>query len=467
MDWLDAQAALHPEKIALFDDEGNSLSYGGLVRLARRAAGTLRDLGLRRGDRVALLSYNRMETLAALFAARAHGWTLCPLNWRLTPSELSRIFEDFRPTVILHDAAHAAAAHSLCRGVPLSLSALAQGEAIAGGVPDPEATPLVLYTSGTTGRPKGALLSNRMIDANARQTVIGWGLRPDDTTVSGAPLFHTGGWNVLTLPLLSLGGMVHLHSKFDPSRVAALLRTGQVTVVFGVPTMFAALLEEDLQGACPRFLISGGAPCPAPLAQAYRKRGLIFKQGFGMTEVGPNCFYFPESQAGSKSSSVGLPMPGTEMKLVDKSGNNADSGELLIRGPHVFSGYLGGAGAEDWVSTGDLAERDADGYYYILGRLKEMFISGGENVYPAEVETSLLNHPEVSEAAVVGVPDTRWGEVGTAFLVARKRSISARALKEFLEGNLARYKIPKRFHWVESLPKNAMGKILKSTLRET
>ncbi len=465
MDWLQAQAALNPEKTALIDDNGWSLSYAALAALSRRAAGALRAAGMRPGDRFAVLSGNRIETIAAFFAARAQGWTLCPLNWRLTRAELSGILEDYRPSVILHDDAHAETVKAVSSAAGMSLSALAEGEVIGGpAVPDPEAIPLVLYTSGTTGRPKGAMLSNRMVDANARQTVIGWGLRQDDATVTGAPLFHTGGWNVLTLPLLWLGGTVHLHSKFDPARVAALLREGFVNAVFGVPTMFRSLLDENLEGARPRFLISGGAPCPAPILQAYRELGFHFKQGFGMTEVGPNCFFLPDSSVGRKGTSVGLPMPGTEMKLLDRAGAASDSGELCIRGPHSFSGYLGNARENDWVRTGDIAERDADGYYYILGRLKEMFISGGENVYPAEVERSLLAHPGVSEAAVIGVPEARWGEVGAAFVVA---GVSAEALRKFLDGKLARYKIPKRFHLVESLPKNAMGKILKSSLRES
>ncbi|OIO07276.1 MAG: hypothetical protein AUJ52_10580 [Elusimicrobia bacterium CG1_02_63_36] len=474
MDWLDSQAVLRPDKTALISNEGTRISYRELASLARRAAGTLRAAGMRAGDRLAVLAENRVETIAALFAARAHGWTLCPLNWRLAPAELAAVLDDFRPAVLLHDSAYAATAKAAGRGVPVALEVLGVGESFAGEIlPDPEAIVLVLYTSGTTGRPKGAMLSNRMLDANARQTVQGWGLRGEDATVNSAPLFHTGGWNVLTLPLLWIGGTVHLHAKFDPARVAALLREGKVDAVFGVPTMFQALLSENLDGARPRFLISGGAPCPAPLAAAYRARGLFFKQGFGMTEIGPNCFFIPDDAVETKGASVGLPMPGTEMKLTDKHGRRARSGELWIRGPHAFSGYSGlpretaGALQDGWVRTGDLAERDAEGFYYILGRRKEMFISGGENVFPVEVESSLLEHPGVREAAVIGAPDARWGEVGAAFVVASKGGVSPEALREYLDGKLARYKIPKRFHLVDSLPKNAMGKILKSSLRES
>lgn len=474
MDWLEAQAALRPGKTALISDAGKEISYAALAEMSRRAAGTLRAAGMRAGDRMAVLANNRVETVAAFFAARAQGWTLCPLNWRLAPSELSRVLEDFRPSVLLHDAEHAAAAKASGRGVPVALEALPAGEPVRSReLPDPEAIPLVLYTSGTTGRPKGAMLSNRMLDANARQTAVGWGLRTEDKTVTSAPFFHTGGWNVLTLPLLWLGGTVRLHAKFEPARVAELLRAGEVDAVFGVPTMFQSLIAENLDGARPRFLISGGAPCPAPLAAAYRSRGLFFKQGFGMTEVGPNCFFIPDAAVETKGSSVGLPMPGTEMKLTDEHGRRARSGELWIRGPHAFSGYLGlpaetaRALQNGWVRTGDLAECDAEGYYHILGRRKEMFISGGENVFPAEVETSLLEHPGVREAAVIGAPDARWGEVGAAFVVASDAGVSADALRRFLDGKLARYKIPKRFHLVDSLPKNAMGKILKSSLRES
>lgn len=472
MDPIELQALWRPDKTALIEDAGPRYTYAELAAETRRALAALRALGLREGDRVAALAHNEAELVLLFLACRLGGLTLCPLNWRLAAPELSAILDDFRPAFVFHGAEFPSAGARA-----LSLADFAEKRRSMGDCgpldrqPEPEAVPLVLYTSGTTGRPKGAMLSNRMIHANAAHTLLGWGLGSEDSTVSGAPLFHTGGWNVMTLPLLLAGGTVTLTRRFEAGRLAELLRAGRATALFGVPTMFQALFEQDLGGAAPRFLISGGAPCPAPLLDAFLERGLPFKQGFGMTEVGPNCFCFPDRDIRRKRGSIGLPMPGTRMKLLDEAGRQTDSGELWIAGPHVFSGYLGRPEesaktlVDGWVRTGDLASRDADGYYYVLGRKKEMFISGGENVYPVEVEAALQAHPAVLEAAVVGVPDARWGEVGRAFVVARRGArLSPAQLAEFLNGRLARYKQPKEIVVRSGLPKNAMGKILKGAL---
>jgi fatty-acyl-CoA synthase len=472
MDPIDLQALWRPDKTALIEDGGPSLTYAELARESRRALEALRALGLREGDRVAALAHNEAELVLLFLACRAGGLTLCPLNWRLAAMELNAVLEDFRPAVVFRGAAFpSVGARSLTLAELAARRAAVVDPGPARSVPNGEAVPLVLYTSGTTGRPKGAMLSNRMLAANCVHTLLGWGLGPDDRTVSGAPLFHTGGWNVLTLPLLFAGGTVTLTARFEPARLSELMRAGAASALFGVPTMFQSLFEQDLGGVSPRFLVSGGAPCPVPLLDAFLDRGLNFKQGFGMTEVGPNCFCFPDRDVRRKRGSVGVPMPGTRMKLLDDAGRETDSGELWIGGPHVFSGYLGRPDetaktlVDGWVRTGDLASRDADGYYYVLGRKKEMFISGGENVYPVEVEAALHAHPAVLEAAVVGVPDPRWGEVGRAFVVARPGTpLTAEAVAAFLDGRLARYKHPKEIQIRASLPKNAMGKILKGAL---
>jgi fatty-acyl-CoA synthase len=480
MDPVEFQALQRPNKIALAEDGGASYDYASLARESRRALEFLRAEGLKPGDRVAVLAHNSADMVLLFLACRAGGLTLCPLNWRLAEAELAAVLADFRPALLFYGADFTSAARGLavaCGARPLSLADHSRARAATfdpgprRDLPEPEAVPLVLYTSGTTGRPKGAMLSNRMIAANAVHTALGWELGPDDSTVNSAPLFHTGGWNVLTLPLLFAGGAVTLTAKFEASRTAALLRAGRATVLFGVPTMLQSLLAEDLKGSSLKFLVSGGAPCPAPIVEEFLARGFVFKQGFGLTEAGPNCFAFPSRDIRRKRGSIGVPMPGTEMKLVDDSGRAADAGELWIRGPHAFSGYLGRPDetaktlSDGWVRTGDLAQRDADGFYYVLGRKKEMFISGGENVYPVEVETVLYAHPGVLEAAVVGVPHERWGEVGRAFVVPRPGTVLDSAdLTAFLDGKLARYKQPKEILIRPSLPKNAVGKILKGAL---
>lgn len=473
MDPLELQALQRPNKTALIEDGGPSLTYSELFWRSRRILGALRAEGLCEGERVAALAHNEVGLVLLFLACQAGGFTLCPLNWRLSERELDAVLADFRPTLLyfgrgFSDVAGRLAAGSGAKSRPLGAGARSVE---TGGEVEPEAIPLVLYTSGTTGRPKGAMLSNRMLLANAVNTLQGWGLGPEDSTLSCAPLFHTGGWNVFTLPLLFCGGTVTLTPKFDAVRAAALLREGGVTVLFGVPAMFQSFLAEDLRGAAPKFLVSGGAACPAPLADAFLDIGILFKQGFGMTEVGPNCFCFPDREVRRKRGSVGVPMPGTLMKLLDDSGHEGVEGELWIKGAHVFSGYLG-LPAETaatlvgaWVRTGDLARRDEDGYYWILGRKKDMYISGGENVYPAEVEAVLHAHPAVLEAAVIGVAHERWGEAGRAFVVARPGArLDASELAAFLDGRLARFKHPKEFRLRSALPRNASGKILKGAL---
>lgn len=480
MDALEINALALPEKLALIEDGGPSYTYAALAAGSRKALAALKASGLRPGDRVALLAHNEAESVLLFFACRAGGMTLCPLNWRLAPPELAAVLSDFRPALLVHGAAFAVDAALLAEGCGarrLSTPDLAAARAAAADPgptrrpPEPEAVPLVLYTSGTTGRPKGAMLPNRMLDANAVHTLLGWNLGPEDSTVSAAPLFHTGGWNVMTLPLLAAGGTVTLTAKFCPERTAELMRQGRATALFGVPAMLQTLLELDLGPRPPKFLISGGAPCPAPLLERFLARGFVFKQGFGMTEVGPNCFCFPDRDVRRKRGSVGVPMAGTRMRLTDEAGRECDEGELWVRGPHAFAGYLGRPEetaktlVDGWVRTGDLASRDADGYYYVLGRKKEMFISGGENVYPVEVEAALQAHPGVLEAAVVGVPHERWGEAGRAFVVPRPgETLDPAALAAFLDGRLARYKQPKEIVVRPSLPKNAMGKVLKGAL---
>ncbi|MBI5202500.1 MAG: AMP-binding protein [Elusimicrobia bacterium] len=451
-------------RVALYDDEDRAHTYGDLSILARRAHGWLLRRGLAPGDRVATLAYGTPEHVALFLACQRAGVTLVPLNWRLSKPELDAILSDCAPRAILLDDA----ANNLSLGSDPRLKLSAEiGRSCqvswTGDEPGPEAIPLILYTSGTTGKPKGAMLSNRMLAANVLQTNSAWELAETDSTVTAAPFFHTGGWNVLTLPLLCAGGNVTLLKRFDAARVARLAAAGRASVLFGVPTMFEALLAEGLTG--PRFVISGGAPCPEPLIRAYLERGVAFRQGFGMTEAGPNCFVFPAGSELSKLGSVGRPMPGTEMRL-------ADDGELFIRGPHLFSGYLGrpeetqAALLDGWVRTGDLAARDADGCFRILGRKKDMYISGGENVYPGEVEIALAEHPAVQDASVVGVPDAKWGEAGVAFVVPRpERPVDPAELMSFLDGRLARFKRPREIRVLDALPRNAMGKVQKPALR--
>jgi fatty-acyl-CoA synthase len=351
-----------------------------------------------------------------------------------------------------------------------------------------EAPLMILYTSGTTGFPKGAMITPEQIRENAINTLVDWGLEEGERYIVQAPLFHTGGWNVLALPLILGGGRLVIHDKFDAARTLEDISKHKVTVYFGVPTMFLMLMESPLLEKSDfsniKFMVSGGAPCPAYVIEYFSARNVAFKQGFGLTEVGPNCFRMPENEIARKIGSVGLPMRASTMKLINDSQVEVapgEVGELVIAGDHVCGGYFNRpedsekSNPDGFFRTGDYAYQDAEGFYYIVGRKKEMFISGGENVYPKEIEDKLLALPDVVEVAVVGVPDPRWGEVGLAALALaskslqdfeRMRSEFVENLKKHLKQVLASYKVPKNFVFFRALPRNTVGKIDKKAIRE-
>ncbi|HEX9068150.1 MAG TPA: AMP-binding protein, partial [Ktedonobacterales bacterium] len=466
-EWLARREALTPEKVGLVDAETQRrYTYRDLNTRARALAALLaRDHHIGPGDRVAALAGNTPEYLDAFFACALMGAILTPLNWRLTPHELSGILADCQPKLLLHDATHhqraldtialmdpampepvrsgwcwgsrhAASVPAVAAPTPLTLDAFPGADptlaalAVAHPLADGEEPALILYTSGTTGVPKGAILSHRMITWNAINTQVSWGLAETDSAPISAPFFHAGGLNVLTTPLMHLGGTVVLVRSNDP---AVLLRTAQeerCTVLFAVPTVFQAMMEHPTFAATDlsavRFCVTGGAPCPLPVIHGYAAHGVVFRQGYGLTEVGVNCFSLAPEDAVRKAGSVGRPVFHSWARLLgDGDTDVADGtvGELALAGPHVCSGYWRQPEAtaevfrDGWWRTGDLATRDGDGYYFIVGRKKDMYISGGENVYPAEVEGVLATHPGILEAAIIAEPDTRWGEVGVAVVV--------------------------------------------------
>jgi fatty-acyl-CoA synthase len=316
---------------------------------------------------------------------------------------------------------------------------------------------------------------------NAYNTAASWQLRDDDVAPVFTPLYHAGGLAVFLTPLFVMGGTIVLHERFDPSVVWQWIERERATIVFGVPTIFKMLREApefatvDLSSV--RWAISGGAPLPRYLIDEYRARGVIFKQGYGMTEAGVNCFAMTAEDASRKAGSIGKPMLFAEASVRDAEGRElgpGETGELWLRGPHVCSGFWNQPAAtaaaidsEGWLHTGDLAHRDAGGFYFIDGRIKDMFISGGVNVYPAEIESVLLEHPAVRDAAVLGVPDPTWGEVGVAFLVWQPgAALPDSELLRYLERKLGRYKLPKAICPLEALPRTPYGKVLKTELRE-
>jgi fatty-acyl-CoA synthase len=460
-----------------------------------------------KGDRVGIFAKNRVEFLDAFFAAGKTGIILVPFNSRLTAAELSVIVKDSGLKALLYDGELAEKVRQLKQEcsiehwIGLDLAAeetVYDGEGShdldyagsmasldsSGWVPtpcDPEDIYCLLYTSGTTGKPKGVMIPHRMVTWNGYNTAVCWQLGEDDISAVFTPLYHAGGLAAFLVPIFIAGGTIVLHREFDAHEVWESITRHKCTVVLGVPTIFKMLLEAPEFGKADlrnlRWFISGGAPLPVDLIEAYRVRGVVLKQGYGLTEVGVNCFSMSPEEAIRKPGSIGKPMMFTQARLLDSEGNevpNGQVGELCLRGPHACRGYWNNPSAtaaaidrDGWFHTGDLARCDEEGFFYIAGRSKDMFISGGVNVYPAEIETELLRCPAVRDAAVIGVPHPTWGEVGVAFVVAAGTNCSATELTNFLTDRLAKYKLPREFMFVDALPRTAYGKVVKAELRES
>ncbi len=476
--WIETHATIRPDKVAIRHGSGSSITYKALHQSSLRAAYQLHTLGVRPGDRVAIYAANSPEWFDLFLACGLLGACLVPLNWRLSAEEVHQIVEDCQPKLTVVDPSMTAGLSPALPG--MSLEEFAKTDATPADLPRvaPEAPLAIFYTGGTTGVPKGAVLTHSCVQWNAWNTISGWGLAPTDVAPVFTPLFHTGGLNVLATPLFCLGGTIVLPGPFDAKESIDLIEREGCTVVFMVPTMFEMLRNAPNFSAAKfaglRQLISGGAPCPQSLFEAYWSLGLPLIQGYGLTEAGPNTFGVSAEQARAKLGTVGSPLPGVEVRLVKEDGHvcaAGETGELQVRGGHVMAGYFGRSQETDkvlqdgWLSTGDLAYRDLDGYYFICGRRKEMYISGGENVFPAEVEQAILTHPGVAEAAVIGIPHPKWGEVGRAYIVLKTPgSLDGAELSSHCEKSLAKYKMPKEYVMLAELPKSAAGKVLKRLL---
>ena len=480
-DLLAERARITPDRLALVSVEtGERLTYAQIDQRAAFAASAMLEAGLEPGERAGLLAQNSLDFIAAFFGALKAGVIAVPLSTRATPHELSGIAADCEMKVLFHDEASSSVSKALAdlwqlKRVPLS----ARGSVPLAAVHhDPEATACLLYTSGTTGKPKGVMIPRRQLLWNGYNTAVNWGLREDDVSPIFTPLYHAGGLAAFLIPIFCVGGTIVVHRAFDPAEIWATLERERCTVVLGVPTIWKILLEapesQSVKLDHVRWFASGGAPLPTFLIDAYRGLGVTLKQGYGLTEVGVNCFTMTVEDAHTKQGSIGRPIMFTEIRLADQDGNEVatgEVGEMWIRGPHVSNGYWKNPAATaeayvdgGWFRTGDLARRDSDGFFYIAGRRKDMFISGGVNIYPAEVEAELVQHPSVRDAAVLGVPDAKWGEVGVAFVVAK--DVVAGDLETFLAGRLARYKVPRSFIFIDVLPRTPYGKVLKEELRK-
>ncbi len=508
-DYLGRRTLYTPDRLAIVDHGQTPtlrLTFRELNERANRLANWLRAAaGVSKGDRVAILARDGVEHLVAFYACGKLGAIHTPLNWRLHWRENAAILAHVSPRGLIfgndfRDQAGEIAAslregpaalgfllHLDGPGLPGSLDFSTTLNASSDAAATCESLELediacLLFTGGTTGRPKGAMISHRQINWNALNTII-HDLGHGDVYLNVFPLFHTGGLFTYLATQITFGNTTHLIRQFDASQVLDLLENEAITVFAAVPTMYQMLTQApnwakaDLSRL--RFCTSGGAPLPVALIERYvAEKGVKFKQGFGMTEFGPGLFALAPEDAVRKAGSIGRPNFFVDVRVVDDLGEALgpdQPGELVLRGPSGCSGYYNDpqatAAAVDaggWFHTGDIVRYDSEGYFYVLDRKKDMFISGGENVYPAEIEAALYRHPAVHQCAVIGGPDPQWGEAGVAAVVLKPGAeATPDGLLDHLRNHVARYKVPKRVVMLNALPLSGMGKILKRELRET
>ncbi|WP_181767520.1 acyl-CoA synthetase [Streptomyces albidus (ex Kaewkla and Franco 2022)] len=493
--WPVRRAQLSPRRTA-FIHEGAPVSYAEVYERSTKVASKLRNAGVRAGDRVAYLGVNHPAFAETMFAAHMLGAVFVPLNFRLTAPELDYVLGHCGASALVHGPECAETVGALTvregLGTVVALRDPAAGEEdyepwLASGDPEPVDVPVsrddtafILYTSGTTGRPKGATLTHANLIWNTLNLMVGLDIASDEVTLISAPLFHVAALNQTLLPTFLKGGCCVIMPSWDVDACYDLMAEHRITWMFGVTTMFAAFAQsprwKDADLSSLRNLMSGGAPIPETLIRTYQERGLVFCQGYGLTETAPGATFLEAAESINKAGTAGLPAFFVNVRLVRPDLTDVEAGErgeVLIQGPNVTPGYWNDPGATaaafsegGWFHSGDIATRDEDGYVSIVDRVKDMYISGGENVYPAEVEGALFGHPAVTGCAVVGVPHEKWGQVGRAFVTLRSGAeVSGGELRAFLEGRLAKYKVPAHFEQVDALPRTGSGKIQKQKLR--
>ena len=486
-DWASKWAVVSPQKIAFKEFEtGRTINFLDLNRMGNRLAHQLtKQYQVKKGDRIALLSENCLEHIILLVAAQKTGCILVPMNYRLASEELDYLLNNSTPQVaivesIFQDKIDAATAY---QRIPFTLSLEEVKtscdttiheleDAHFEQVPlQPDDPLFILYTSGTTGFPKGSLYTHQMLFWNSLNTSLSLRITSASRTVTCMPPFHTGGWNILLSPIFHYGGYTCIMKNFEATSVLQAISQEQATIFMGVPTMLKMMADTAyFRGAdvsSMHYFVAGGEPMPIPLIEKWHKKGVPIRQGFGMTEAGPNLTSLHQQDAIRKKGSIGRPNFYVQTKIVDAQNNPCppdQAGELLLKGPMVTPGYWGNPTATEqafidgWFRTGDRVVLDQEGYLFVVDRIKNMYISGGENVYPAEVERVLLSYSAISEVVIIGVPDEKWGEVGKAFIV-KKEAVTKEEILDFCRSKLAKYKIPNYIVFLEELPKNDTGKI--------
>ena len=497
--WISKWASIRPEKIALYSD-GRPFTYRQVNDRVNQVAHLLKDYGVQKGDRVGVLLYNSHEYVEIFFALFRMGAILVPLNFRLVQSELEYILKDSGATALFFGSEFAERI-----GQIREAGSLSPGQLISIGDPAPawatdyetalkvrptvcpspevdvegEDPNIIMYTSGTTGVPKGAVLSHRKTFYNVLNADLYYGLTHDDLLLVSRALFHSGGLLVETLPMLYRGGTIVLQRRFKPAEILKVVETYKITVLELPATLLRFILDQcdpreyDLRSV--KCWYTGGERVPPSLLQEYKELGITVSQLYGQTETS-TLTWLPMAEAHRKMGSVGIPVFHGDVRVVNKQGHRVkpgEIGEIVVSGPITMSGYWGKPEITEetikggWLHTGDLATVDDEGFLYVVDREKDMFISGGENVYPAEIEKVYLEHPKIMNVAAVGVPDQKWGEVGMLFIVLKNgEAMSEEEALSFCEGRLARYKMPKRVRFVPELPMTAAQKIKRNKLRE-
>ncbi len=493
IDWIKRWALYSPNNVALKSVEDDSeLTYQDFYERILRTAAYLRDAQkVEKGDRVAVLSINRMEYVILFFAIQRIGGIMLPLNFRLAAPEISYQLKDADAKLLVYEQSFQETVDKL-DVKPDSFINFEDSDGLSGimtstqkpkeieHVGDFEDACMILYTSGTTGRPKGAVITHKMLFWNSINTGLRLNLTQNDVSITFAPFFHTGGWNVLTTPLLHRGATVLLMKKFDADKILTLCDEEEVSILFGVPTMMDMMYRSEKFASSSlqtvRYAIVGGEPMPLNLIDAWQEKGIPVRQGYGLTEFGPNVFSLNQEDSKRKIGSIGFPNFYIDTRVVDNQGNDVpqgELGELILKGPVCMKEYWNNPEetaktvVNGWMHTGDIVRVDEEGYFYVIDRKKEMFISGAENVYPAELEHVFRTHPAIRDIAVIGVPDEKWGESGKAFIVLEDgKTASAEELQEWARERLAKFKVPKHYAFLKELPTSDSGKILKKLLKE-
>ena len=495
--WTRDRAVATPDRVAV-DDRGVVLSYRELDARAGALAESFLNRGYGVGDRIATITGNSADHVVVFFACAKAGLVLVPLSWRLSPRELALQLEQADPALLLVEDEFTTLATAARKRLlkPLSVQGLGAGQ-IEADVPHPTRSTLddapvrrpvrdddallIIFTSGTQGAARGAILTH----ANCFWTNLALSrtaeITSSDIVLAVMPQYHVGGWNIQPLLAWWVGATVVLERTFDPGRVLQLIQERRITTTMGVPANYLFLSEHpafaDADLSSLRHAIVGGAPMPEPLLRTWHSRGVALTQGYGLTEASPNVLCLPDEDARTKVGLAGKPYPHVEVAVADPvTGEELEGdalGELLVRGPSVFPGYFrdpertAAALRDGWLHTGDLVHRDSEGYFRVVDRISDIFISGGESIAPTEVEGVIASHPAVLEVAVVGVPDPRWGEVGVAHVVLRRGFvIDDEELRAHCADQLAAFKIPKRILFVRSLPRSSGNKVLRRTLIE-